>query len=301
MKVFDSTSFVLPLPAHHRFPMLKYQLLSERVKSELPEIEVLIAPAASRSAIERVHDATYVDRVFSGTLAPQHQRRIGFPWSPMLVERSRRSVGATMAASKAALADGVSVNLAGGTHHAHADFGAGFCVFNDVAIAVEEIRNLGKRRIAIIDCDVHQGDGTAKIFENDPQILTISIHGAQNFPFRKTKSNLDVPLANGASDHDYLQGLQSALDVLAEFRPNMVFYIAGADPYEHDKLGHLKVSKEGLLLRDQVVLRTARRCQAPIVIVMGGGYATHIPDIVDIHFNTVRLALTSASAFNGIM
>ena len=281
--------------------MLKYQLLSDRVKAELPEIEVLIAPAASRKAIERVHTATYVERVFSGTLASQHQRRIGFPWSPGLVERSRRSVGATIAASKAAMVDGVSVNLAGGTHHAHADFGAGFCVFNDVAIAVEEIRNLGKKSIAIIDCDVHQGDGTAKIFENDPQTLTISLHGAENFPFRKTKSDLDVPLPSGTSDTVYLNGLQSALKVLTDFHPDMVFYIAGADPYEQDKLGHLKVSKEGLLLRDQIVLGTARECHAPVVIVMGGGYAAHIPDIVDIHFNTVRLALTSASAFNGIM
>ncbi len=299
MKVFDSTSFVLPLPANHRFPMSKYQLLSERVKAELPEVEVLIAPAASRYAIERIHEATYVDKVFSGTLAPQQQRRIGFPWSKGLVERSRRSVGATMAASKAALVDGVSVNLAGGTHHAHADFGAGFCVFNDVAVAVEDVRKVGREKIAIIDCDVHQGDGTAKIFEDDPQTLTISIHGAQNFPFRKTKSNLDVALPNGAADDVYLQALRRALAVLEDFNPDMVFYVAGADPYEHDTLGHLKLSKEGLVLRDQTVLRTASRCNAPTVIVMGGGYATHIPDIVDIHFNTVRLALTSASAFNG--
>jgi len=301
MKVFDSTSFVLPLPANHRFPMSKYQLLSERVKAELPEVEVLVAPAASRGAIERIHDAAYVAQVFSGSLTPQQQRRIGFPWSERLVERSRRSVGATIAASKAAMVDGVSVNLAGGTHHAHADFGAGFCVFNDVAVAVEDIRKFGREKVAIIDCDVHQGDGTAKIFEKDPDTLTISLHGAENFPFRKMKSNLDVALPSGASDEVYLQALRRALLVLEEFDPDMVFYVAGADPFEHDKLGHLKLSKEGLVLRDQTVLRTARRCNAPIVIVMGGGYATHIPDIVDIHFNTVRLALTSASAFNGTM
>ena len=299
MKVFDSTSFVLTLPPGHRFPMEKYRLLSQRVQTELPEIEVLVAPPASRKAIEVVHDVAYVDMVFTGTLEESAQRRIGFPWSASLVERSRRSVGATVAACTAALSDGVSVNLAGGTHHAHTDFGAGFCVFNDVAVAVREMQNRQHRRIAVIDCDVHQGDGTAKIFEDDPNVMTVSLHGAQNFPFRKTESSIDIALPNGTSDADYLNALEKTLQEVELFEPEMLFYVAGADPFHDDKLGRLSLTKEGLLLRDQMVLNQARRHFTPMVIVMGGGYADHIPDIVDIHFNTVRLALESASAFNG--
>ena len=301
MKVYDSTSFVLPLPDGHRFPMDKYQLLSERVHGELPEIEVLTAPAASWDAIKRVHDHTYVKHVSRGTLTAREQRRIGFPWSLGLVERSRRSVGATMAASTAALSDGISVNLAGGTHHAHRDFGAGFCVFNDVAVSIEDMRQSGLETFAVLDCDVHQGDGTAKIFEHDESVMTVSLHGAENFPFRKTHSNLDIPLETGTNDNRYLAALEFALENVHRHAPEMLFYVAGADPYMGDKLGHLSLSKDGLLLRDQMVFRYARTQQVPVIAVMGGGYAEYIPDIVDIHFNTVRLALESASAFNGTM
>lgn len=301
MKVYDSTSFVLPLPDTHRFPMDKYRLLSERVKLELPEVEVLVAPAISRTAVEYVHDKKYVADVFDGRLDAQAQRRIGFPWSKGLVERSRRSVGATVAASHAALTDGVSVNLAGGTHHAHHDFGSGFCVFNDVAIAIDQMKRIGVKQFAVVDCDVHQGDGTAKLHENDDQVLTVSLHGAENFPFRKMNSSIDIALPRGVTDQPYLSALRKALDRVDSFAPDMIFYVAGADPFAGDKLGHLRLSKDGLSVRDQLVIDGARQRQIPLAITMGGGYAEDISDIVDIHFNTVRLALLSASAFNGTL
>jgi acetoin utilization deacetylase AcuC-like enzyme len=301
MKVFDSTSFELILPASHRFPMLKYRLLSARVNCELPEISMLMAPASSREDIERVHASSYVSQVFDGTLSASEERRIGFPWSPSLVERSRRSVGATQAAAHSALLDGVSVNLAGGTHHAHHEFGSGFCVFNDIAIAIRVLQEKGIRRLAVLDLDVHQGDGTAALFEFDANVLTTSVHCGTNFPFRKIASDLDIALENGTGDEQYLDAVKYALARISVHGPDILFYLAGADPYVEDKLGHLSVSKSGLLLRDELVFTWARRTATPVAIVMGGGYATRIDDIVDIHFNTVRLALDHASAFNGMV
>lgn len=299
MKVFDSTSFELQLPPKHRFPMLKYRLLAERVRNELPEVSVLVAPKSSRQDIERVHSTHYVSQIFEGTLTKSEERRIGFPWSPSLVERSRRSAGATQAAAQAAITDGVSVNLAGGTHHAHADFGSGFCVFNDIGIAIRSLQSQGIQRLAVLDLDVHQGDGTAKLFESDVDILTTSIHCETNFPFRKAVSDVDVGLPKGSTDHVYLDALEQVLARIETFQPQLVFYLAGADPYEADTLGHLAITKSGLLLRDERALSWARQFETPMVIVMGGGYADNIPDIVDIHFNTVRLALDHASEFNG--
>lgn len=302
MKVFDSTSFELTLPVDHRFPMRKYGLLSERVRQELPEVDVKIAPSVEHDDVIAVHKESYVERVYSGDLSKAEVRRIGFPWSRSLVERSLRSVGATVAASVAALEDGVSVNLAGGTHHAHPDFGAGYCVFNDIAIAAQRLLNLGQvRRIAIIDCDVHQGDGTARIFQGHPQVVAASIHGADNYPFNKARSHLDIPLPKGAGDREYARALSGLLKRLEDYAPEFVFYLAGADPYEADSLGHLSLSKDGLFDRDQSVLNWSRQHQLPVSIAMGGGYARNVSDIVDIHFNTVQLALVHASAFNGIM
>lgn len=279
--------------------MLKYRLLATRVRRELPEINMLIAPPSSRADVQRVHAPLYVAQVFEGRLSKSEERRIGFPWSPSLVERSLRSAGATQAAAQSALLDGVSVNLAGGTHHAHRDFGAGFCVFNDVAIAVRALQHQGIEKLAVLDLDVHQGDGTAKIFESDPNVLTTSVHCATNFPFRKTASDLDIALPKGTTDAPYLDAVEQALLRLESHAPQVLFYLAGADPYELDTLGHLAVSKTGLLLRDERVFAWARQSSTPIVIVMGGGYAPNIPDIVEIHFNTVRLALNHASEFNG--
>lgn len=299
MKVFDSTSFELKLPATHRFPMLKYRLLAERVRAELPEVNILVAPKSTRTDIERIHSPAYVSQVFEGRLSKSEERRIGFPWSPSLVERSRRSAGATQAAAEAALLDGVSVNLAGGTHHAHRDFGSGFCVFNDIAIAIRSVQQQGLTRLAVLDFDVHQGDGTARLFESDPSVFTTSIHCETNFPFRKASSDLDIALPKGTSDTTYLNAVDKVLSQVESFKPSLIFYLAGADPYEDDTLGHLCLSKSGLLLRDERVLTWARQLSMPIAIVMGGGYAHRIPDIVDIHFNTVRLALDHASEFNG--
>lgn len=274
-------------------------MLAERVRNELPEVNILVAPKSSRQDIERVHSRHYVSQVFDGTLSKSEERRIGFPWSPSLVERSRRSAGATQAAAQAALVDGVSVNLAGGTHHAHQDFGSGFCVFNDIGIAIKSLQKQGLQRLAVLDLDVHQGDGTATLFENDTTVLTTSIHCETNFPFRKASSDVDIGLPKGSTDRVYFNAMEQVLMRIEAFKPQLVFYLAGADPYEADSLGHLAITKSGLLLRDERALSWARQFETPMAIVMGGGYAQNIPDIVDIHFNTVRLALDHASEFNG--
>lgn len=252
--------------------------------------------AASTDEILRAHDADYLQRITNGTLDAAQIRRIGFPWSAAMVERSRRSAGATLAACRSALErDGGSacaINLAGGTHHAHRDFGSGFCVFNDAAIAALSMRAEGRvQRVAIIDCDVHQGDGTAAILATEADIFTCSLHGARNFPFRKQRSDLDVELADDTSDTAYLLALDAALDTVFErARPQLVIYLAGADPYAGDRLGRLGLSIAGLQARDARVLGACRRAQVPVAIAMAGGYAEPIEDTVSIHFNTVITA-----------
>ena len=293
MRIFYSDVFVLPLPEGHRFPMRKYSLLRERVAATglVPWSDLLVPPAASRDDLERVHEPEYVRRVFEGELTDREQRRIGFPWSPALVERSRQSVGATIAACRATLRDGVSVNLSGGTHHAYADHGQGFCVFNDAAVAARAMQAEGlARRLVIIDCDVHQGNGTAAIFADDPSVFTFSIHGANNFPFRKETSDLDVALPDDTGDDDYLAALQESLDRLALPAFDLAIYLAGADPFVGDTLGRLALSKEGLAARDSMVLTVCQAAGLPVAVVMAGGYAKQVDDIVDIHFATVRLA-----------
>jgi acetoin utilization deacetylase AcuC-like enzyme len=220
------------------------------------------------------------------------QRRIGFPWSPQMVERARRSVGATLSATAAALADGCAANLAGGTHHAFADRGEGFCVFNDVAVAARKLVSARRAtRIAVIDCDVHQGNGTAAIFRDEPAVFTFSMHGAKNFPFRKETSDLDVELDDGTGDDVYLHRLAGYLDVVLEkHRPDVVFYLAGADPYEGDRLGRLKLTIDGLRRRDALVLSRCRRAALKVVITMSGGYAPDVEAIVEIHKNTIQTA-----------
>ncbi len=292
---FYSDHFVLPLPDGHKFPMAKYSRLRERILAEgiiAPE-QLHEAPAADWDDLRLVHDSDYVDAVANGTVPPEIQRRIGFPWSPQMVERARRSVGATIAAAQAALDDGLSANLAGGTHHAFADRGEGFCVFNDVAVAARVLqRDHHARRIAIVDLDVHQGNGTAAIFAGDASVFTFSMHGAQNFPFRKEVSDLDVPLADGTADAEYLDLLQAQLpSVLNGHQPDFVFYLAGADPYEGDRLGRLKLTIDGLQRRDEIVLDACRRAGLPLAISMSGGYAPDIDAIVTIHANTIRSAV----------
>lgn len=303
MKAFYSDHFVLPLPEGHRFPMSKYARLRARVLDEgvLPPADVLEAPAASWDELRLAHAAPYVHAVATGTLPADMQRRIGFPWSPAMVERSRRSSGATIAAARVALREGVAANLAGGTHHAFVDRGEGYCVFNDVAVAARVLQHTHRcHRLTVVDCDVHQGNGTAAIFRDDPSVFTFSMHGAKNFPFRKEVSDLDVELADGMGDDDYLALLARHLpDVLDSHRPELVFYLAGADPYVGDRLGRLGLSVEGLRARDEYVFGRCQAAGVPVVVVMSGGYAPDVDDIVRIHLNTIRVAAAHAARWSG--
>jgi acetoin utilization deacetylase AcuC-like enzyme len=295
MRLFPSDRYPLPLPEGHRFPARKYGLLRERLAAHAAAgapLEFVEPHAATDEELVRVHDRAYVGRVLSGTLSRDEIRRIGFPWSPQLVERSLRSTGAAVDAAAAALDDGVAASLAGGTHHAGIGFGEGYCVFNDTAVAAREMQARGAaRRVVILDCDVHQGNGTAEIFAADPTVFTMSIHGERNFPLRKHPGGLDVPLPDGTGDEDYLRALGPAVEEsFARGRPDLVLYIAGADPYVHDRLGRLAVTKAGLAARDRLVLAAARRAGAPLAIVCGGGYCPDLEAIVDIHATTMLLA-----------
>lgn len=294
MNLFYSDVFVLPLPSHHRFPMGKYARLRERLLAggDFGLDDFGVPVAVTDAEITRVHCPGYLERVVSGALSVAEQKAIGFPWSERMVERSRRSSGATLAAAREALTRGWAANLAGGTHHAFRDRGEGFCVFNDSAIAARALqREAGLQRIAIIDCDVHQGNGTASIFAGDESVFTFSIHGARNFPFTKDTSDLDVELPDGTGDDEYLWHLERALDeTLERSRPQLAIYLAGADPYEGDRLGRLELTKRGLARRDQTVLGTLAARGIPVAITMAGGYARDIEDSVDIHANTIRVA-----------
>ncbi|MBS0346174.1 MAG: histone deacetylase [Proteobacteria bacterium] len=294
MKLFYADHFVLPLPEGHRFPMEKYARLRERLLAGglFDADDFHVPTAASDTEILRAHDASYLQRVVRGTLDKDDLRRIGFPWSEAMVERSRRSAGATLAACRAALADGCAANLAGGTHHAFRDRGEGFCVFNDSAIAALAMRAEGHvDRVAIVDCDVHQGNGTAAILANRPDCFTFSIHGARNYPFDKERSDLDVDMPDGSGDEAYLDALRPALaEVFRRADPQLVIYLAGADPFEDDRLGRLKLTKAGLATRDELVLGECRRRGLPVAIAMAGGYARQIDDTVDIHVATVSAA-----------
>jgi acetoin utilization deacetylase AcuC-like enzyme len=275
--------------------MAKYSGLRRRLLSDgvVRADDLHEAPQATWDDIRLVHTTDYVTAVADGTLTRELQRRIGFPWSPEMVERARRSVGATIAAAQAAMTDGCSANLAGGTHHAFADHGEGYCVFNDVAVATRVLQRDGfARRVAVVDCDVHQGNGTAAIFRDDDQVFTLSLHGANNYPFRKEVSSLDVELEDGTGDEPYLARLTQSLSVvLKTHAPEVVFYLAGADPYEGDRLGRLKLTVDGLRRRDRYVLSTCRTAGLPVVVTMSGGYAPNVDDIVTIHANTIRACI----------
>lgn len=288
MKIYYADHFVLPLPTGHRFPMQKYALLRERIAACLPAAALLVPEAATDGELLRVHTADYLHRVVTGTLDPAEVRRIGFPWSAAMVERSRRSVGATIAASRAALSDGAGANLAGGTHHAFSDHGEGFCVFNDVAVAFRAMQAEGRaRRCAIIDCDVHQGNGTAAIFDDDGNAFTFSVHGENNFPFRKVSGSLDIALPDGAGDDEYLNAVRRGVNAAMDTAPDIVYYVAGADPYEGDRLGRLSVSMEGLRERDRIVTAACRDAGVPLALVMGGGYCGVVEETVAIHAGSV--------------
>lgn len=293
MKAFYTDHFVLPLPPGHRFPMEKYARLRDQV-SKLTGTQLVEAPPASDTQILYAHDAHYLIRVLEGKLNPEEQKEIGFPWSEKMVERSRRSAGATVAAAKVAFDDGIACNLAGGTHHAYRNRGSGFCVFNDSAIAARTLQKEinPKLHIAVIDLDVHQGNGTASILEHDPSIFTLSLHGENNFPFQKESSDLDIGLPDGCNDEMYLNALQNALDQLDNrFKADCVIYLAGADPHEGDRLGRLGLSKEGMLKRDQTVFQYALDRKLPLAFSMAGGYGKDLESTVNIHFQTIQTAL----------
>jgi acetoin utilization deacetylase AcuC-like enzyme len=301
VQLFYCDDFVLPLPPQHRFPMRKYTQLRARILSEqaATEADMRVPGAVTDAQILRCHTPDYVHRAKHGLLTLQEVRRIGFPWSPELIERSRHSSGGTVAACLAALTDGAAVNLAGGTHHACPDHGEGFCVFNDAAIAARIMQHEhGLGTVLVIDLDVHQGNGTAAITQDDPTIVTLSIHGEKNYPFRKIPGDIDIGLPNDTSDDLYLQTLADVLPVaLAQAQPELAIFIAGADPFVGDRLGKLALTKAGLAVRDQMVFDLCHAARVPVAVAMGGGYAPDLTDIVDIHLQTVRVAAAMASAW----
>ena len=307
MQIFHSDHFVLPLPAGHSFPMPKYRLLREAAERDLPGVRVQEAPAASDGELALAHTPAYIAAVAEGWLSAAQQREIGFPWSPPMAERARRSVGATIAAARAALAEGVAANFAGGTHHAYADRGSGYCVFNDAAVAARLMQAEWHRRqrrllrVLIVDLDVHQGNGTAALFRDDPTVFTLSLHGAKNFPARKEASDLDVELPDGCTDAPYLQSLDAALAEVwrrhADAPPGLAFYLAGADPHEDDRLGRLKISADGLAERDRRVFAALRGRGIPVAVAMAGGYGRDIATTVGLQLRTLELALHSWQAW----
>jgi len=305
---FYADHVAVKLPDGHRFPMQKYQLLRDRLAQEVPGLRLEQAPPASEGELALAHTPSYISAVLQGHLSATQLREIGFPWSERMAERACRSVGATIQAARMALREGVAANLAGGTHHASADKGGGYCVFNDVAVAARlmqaEWHRLHRRllRVAVIDLDVHQGNGTAAIFRDDPTVFTLSLHGEKNFPFRKEPSDLDVNLPDGCTDAPYLAALDGALaELWARHRdgpPGLIFFLAGADPHEGDRLGRLKLSTAGLAERDRRVFAAARERRIPVALSMAGGYGHDLGTTVQVQVNTLREAIESWRQWN---
>jgi acetoin utilization deacetylase AcuC-like enzyme len=294
MKIFYTDQFHFPLPADHRFPIEKYSLLRQQImKGDIADGIKFSAPrSATCREILRAHSPVYFERLQKGEMTRKEMRRIGFPWSPELVERAKRSAGATIEAGQAAIKENIAVSLAGGTHHAFKDRGEGYCLLNDSVIASRALQFENRlEKILIIDCDVHQGNGTAALVADDPTIFTFSIHGKNNFPSRKEKSDLDIALEDGAGDPVYLEALEKGLtQAFDHFEADLVMYLAGADPYKEDRFGRLGLSKLGLLERDRMVFRYCHKAEIPVAVTMAGGYAKNIQDSVDIHFQTVKQA-----------
>ena len=292
--------YVVDIGAAHRFPMQKYGLVYQTLLAEgsLQQGQILQPEPATVTDLLLVHTQGYVERFLAGHMSPQEMRQLGFPWSPALVRRALLAVQGTITASVMARRQGLAANLAGGSHHAFADHGEGFSVFNDMAVAIRVLqRDQGVQQVAVIDCDVHQGNGTAAIFAHDAHVFTCSIHGENNYPFRKIPSCLDIALPDDTRDGAYLEALRRHIPaVLQQAQPEMVWYLAGADPYVGDRLGRLSLSLQGLRQRDAYVLDTCRRAGVPVVITLGGGYAPQIQDIVQAHCNTIRTALHIAAA-----
>lgn len=289
--LFYSPYYYADIGEGHVFPIKKFELVRDRLVSEgtlLPD-EIIEPEPAAKDDLLLVHTDDYITRLIDGELTAKEIRKLGLPWSQSLVRRSMHAISGTINASRRALYDAVSSNLAGGTHHAYPDRGEGFCVLNDVAVAIRVLQRDGlAKRFLIIDCDVHQGNGTAFIFKDSPEVFTFSMHGAKNYPLFKETSTLDIELADRTSDEEFLQTLSEALPRVITHDPDLIFYLAGADPYEHDKLGRLSLSIDGLRKRDEMVLAFARSYGVPIVTTLSGGYANDISDTVEIHCNTIR-------------
>lgn len=309
VRAFHSDNFVLPLPPGHPFPVTKYRLLREAAESTLPGVRVSEAVPATDGELALAHEPDWIHAVASGSITAAQQREIGFPWSERMVERARRSVGATIGAARTALmqGEGVAANLAGGTHHAYAHKGSGYCVFNDVAVAARLMQAEWHRhhrqllRVIVIDLDVHQGNGTAAIFRDDPTVFTLSLHGAKNFPSRKEAGDLDVDLPDGCADVEYLGALDCALDQAwarhGASLPGLAFYLAGADPHEDDRLGRLKITGAGLAERDRRMLAALRARRIPVALSMAGGYGRDLATTVALQRQTLELALQSWRAW----
>jgi acetoin utilization deacetylase AcuC-like enzyme len=300
MQAFYSDKFVLPLPPGHRFPMTKYQMLRDALSVQQPEVRMQQAPTVTDGELAFAHTPDYIQAIADGSVDAKILREIGFPWSEAMAARARRSVGGTLQAGRVAMAEGIAANLAGGTHHSYAHKGGGFCVFNDFAVTARVLqaewgRHSGPRRpalqVAIIDLDVHQGNGTASIFKDDDSVFTLSLHGDKNFPFRKEASDLDIALPDGCGDADYLAALEQGLLALeAQFSPGFVLYLAGADPFERDRLGRLKLTFDGLMARDRRVFDWCTSRRIPMAFAMGGGYGLDIAETVQVQLNTYRIA-----------
>lgn len=307
LQAFYADQFVLPLPEGHRFPMRKYGLLRDWLTQHLLQVQLQVAPAATDGQLALCHTPEYIQAISSGSISPSAMREIGFPWSLAMAERARRSVGASIEAARVSLGllgskpGGIAANLAGGTHHSYADKGGGFCVFNDFAVTARLIQAEWGRlhrhlrqplQVAIIDLDVHQGNGTASIFQNDSSVFTLSIHGEKNFPFRKETSSLDVDLPDGCQDGTYLEALEHALHALEQrFKPDLVLYLAGADPHEGDRLGRLKLTYDGLEARDRRVMDWAFQRRIPLAFSMGGGYGVDMATTLQVQQSTYRVGV----------
>jgi acetoin utilization deacetylase AcuC-like enzyme len=327
MQAFYADQFELPLPLGHRFPMRKYRLLRDWLAEHLPQVQLGVAQPATDGELALCHTPGYIQGISTGSIDPKVMREIGFPWSLAMAERARRSVGASVAAARCSLGlahaisrtpsggqiqpktkpQGLAANLAGGTHHSYADKGGGFCVFNDFAVTARLMQAEWARQhraplqVAIIDLDVHQGNGTASIFKNDASVFTLSVHGAKNFPFRKEASDLDVDLPDGCQDADYLHALELALDELERrFKPGLVLYLAGADPHEGDRLGRLKLTYDGLEARDRRVMDWCWQRRIPLAFAMGGGYGTELGTTLRVQQGTYRVATQYAARWQSL-